>query len=848
LHLPKTLVKKLDYDWFKSMSFQQSHRLRRLYPASCLAFSYFLTFPILNFALLFASEPPDGPLHAWYREEGLKTQGALVSAWESSVVTEKQQTNQALTRIVGKPKALRVQTATGPKTVLRLDGSSALWQAVSSWGTLSMERTVVLFARVPKEHTGTLFDGSTRVGSTPVQWKEGQWRPKEAFQSIRNEGNWQAHFFSFRADSMPLGGFILGANVATQDGMLCDVGEVLVYPRALSDQEQQLVTRYLQSKWGVPTELPKELQPQSDEVYQDPRVVRTVLRKQGDQGVHTYRIPGLATTTTGTLIAVFDLRNQQGGDLPADIDVGMMRSTDDGLTWSPMHRIIDFDSTVPESRGNGVGDPAVLVDRRTGTLFVAALWSKGNRAWNGSGPGMNPEETGQFVIVKSTDDGVTWSAPINITSQVKDPAWRLCFNGPGNGIQLRDGTLIFSAQFKDADNVPHSCFIASEDGGETWKISPAAIPGQPPTSESAIVELSNGSLLLSMRNESKAGVRAWSRWDWDGRIMQGRWSEMWLNVTDPTCMASLIRHPHGELLYSSPNHPQRRVALTVRSSTDDGQTWSAGRLLEPNGAMYSCMTVLRDGRIGILYESTDAAGLVFATFPLDWVQEGASIPNVPEARRETTGKFGWWPQRHEQKVKETQAHRERADLQLLFLGDSITQGWENVGRESWDKYFAPHQAANYGFAGDSTQHVLWRVLNGECEGLNPKVITLLIGTNNVRHGDFTPEQITDGIRAVVSALREKCPNSKILLLGILPRGADATDILRRKSDQVNALLPSIADQRQVHFLNVNAKLLRDDGRLEKSISPDSLHLSAEGYRILATELEPKIKEMLDNAN
>jgi sialidase-1 len=360
----------------------------------------------------------------------------------------------------------------------------------------------------------------------------------------------------------------------------------------------------------------------------DLRVVRMVIRHHGDDGVHTYRIPGLATTAKGTLIAVFDLRHKNAGDLPGDIDVGSMRSTNNGDTWSAMQRVIDFDASVPGSRGNGVGDPCILVDQITGTIFVAALWSKGNRSWSGSGPGLTPDETGQLVIASSSDDGASWSKPISITPQVKDPAWRLCFQGPGSGLQLRDGSLVFPAQFKGADGVPHSCFIASADHGTTWKISPPAVAGKPPTSESAIAELPDGSLLLSMRNESHAGTRLWARWERQRGIVTGRWSEPWLAVTDPTCMASLISHPHGELLLSNPNSAKNRVALTVRSSGDGGKTWSDGKLLEPGGAMYSCMTVLKDGQVGILYESDESAGLVFARFPLEWVLEKIS-PAVP---------------------------------------------------------------------------------------------------------------------------------------------------------------------------------------------------------------------------
>jgi sialidase-1 len=342
-------------------------------------------------------------------------------------------------------------------------------------------------------------------------------------------------------------------------------------------------------------------------------VFRTVVRKSGDDGVKSYRIPGLATSNKGTLLAVYDIRYNGGADLPADIDVGLQRSTDKGTTWQPMQKILDFDAKVPGSKGNGVGDPSILVDKKTGTLFVAALWSQGNHGWHGSGPGLKPEETGQFVLTKSTDDGLTWSPPINITSQVKQPEWRLCFQGPGNGISLKDGTLVFPAQFKGADNVPHSCFIASKDGGTTWKISPAAAPNQPPTSESCIVQTSDGSLLTSMRNESHAGQRVWARWEWKDDLMTGKWGQPWLAITDPTCMASMIQLPGDKLIFTNPNHPKNRQNLTARLSSDQGKTWTDGWSLEPGGAMYSALTALPDGQIGVLYESN---GLTFARFSL----------------------------------------------------------------------------------------------------------------------------------------------------------------------------------------------------------------------------------------
>ncbi len=349
---------------------------------------------------------------------------------------------------------------------------------------------------------------------------------------------------------------------------------------------------------------------------------KQILCKQGDKGVHTYRIPGLATTSAGTLLAVFDLRHQSEADLPQDIDVGLMRSTDNGDTWSNVKPILDFEKNEAGSLGNGVGDPAILVDRETKTIFVAAIWSKGNRGWKGSGPGITPDETGQVVLTKSTDDGLTWSAPMNITAQIegRDRRWRLFFCGPGNGIQQSNGRLVFAAQFREASGPPHSCLLYSNDHGETWRVSPPAIPQDPPTSEAQVAELSDGSLLLTMRDESRSGLRAWSHLTWsDSRTGEspGEWSKPWFVLPDPVCMASLISRPDGLLIFSNPASKTDRVALTVRTSTDGGHSWSEGKVIEPGHSMYSSLALLPDGRVAVLYE-TDGK-LTLARFPLDWI-------------------------------------------------------------------------------------------------------------------------------------------------------------------------------------------------------------------------------------
>jgi len=245
-----------------------------------------------------------------------------------------------------------------------------------------------------------------------------------------------------------------------------------------------------------------------DQASDRPQRIGIALRQKDDDQVNTYRIPGLATTNEGTLLALYDVRYNDPVDLQEDIDVGLSRSTDGGQTWEPMKIIMDMGEYggLPEDE-NGIGDPAVLVDRNTNTIWVAALWLHGfpgERAWNASEPGMSPKETGQFMLVKSEDDGNTWSDPINITDQIKNPEWQLFFNGPGMGISLKDGTLVFAAQFKDKDRIPHSTIIYSKDGGENWQVGTGA---KSETTEAQVVELSDGSLMLNMRDDRNRADR-----------------------------------------------------------------------------------------------------------------------------------------------------------------------------------------------------------------------------------------------------------------------------------------------------------------------------------------------------
>ncbi|MCL4113953.1 UNVERIFIED_CONTAM: hypothetical protein GTU68_035256 [Idotea baltica] len=349
------------------------------------------------------------------------------------------------------------------------------------------------------------------------------------------------------------------------------------------------------------------------------------LRKHGDEGIHTYRIPGLATSNSGTLIAVYDNRRNGSLDLQEDVDIGMSRSTDGGDTWEPMRVIMDMGEWGGKPEGeNGIGDPSILVDRNTNTIWVAAIWAHGHpgkRNWFASKPGMKPAETSQLMIAKSEDDGKTWSAPINITPQIKDPAWHLVLQGPGKGITRRDGTLVFPAQYKDHEEIPHSTLIYSQDGGETWTIGTGA---KSRTTEAQVVELQDGSLMLNMRDDRGKGPNGQTGKGARSVSITTDMGKTWKEhptsgeaLPEPVCMASLIRHG-SLLLFSNPADTYERERMTIKISRDEGMTWPEEYhtlIYEGNGRGYSCMTMIDEETVGILYES-DLADMVFQKFKL----------------------------------------------------------------------------------------------------------------------------------------------------------------------------------------------------------------------------------------
>ena len=347
-----------------------------------------------------------------------------------------------------------------------------------------------------------------------------------------------------------------------------------------------------------------------------PDVIRRLgvgVRHAGDDGAAAFRIPGLVTTNKGTLLGVYDVRYNSSVDLQEHIDIGLSRSIDGGKTWEKMRLPLAFGEYggLPAAQ-NGVGDPSILVDTKTNTIWIVAAWTYGmgnQRAWWSSQQGMDVNHTAQLVLVKSTDDGKTWSEPINITEQVKHPEWYFLLQGPGRGITMEDGTLVFPIQYIGKDRIPNAGIMYSKDRGETWTIHNHARTN---TTEAQVAEVVPGTLMLNMR-DNRGGSRA----VYTTSDLGMTWKEHESSRTalpEPVCMASLISVKAADnvlgkdiLIFSNPNTTNARKNITIKISLDGGNTWAHQLLLdEGENWGYSCLTMVDKETIGILYESSVA--------------------------------------------------------------------------------------------------------------------------------------------------------------------------------------------------------------------------------------------------
>ena len=378
------------------------------------------------------------------------------------------------------------------------------------------------------------------------------------------------------------------------------------------------------------------------------------VRQHRQDGVHTSRIPGLATSKNGTLLAIYDARYDNSRDLQGDIDICLNRSMDGGQTWEPMQVVLDRKEWggLPE-KYNGISDANILVDENSGDIYVAGLWmygvldgqtgkwvpgmTKDSTRWmhqwreKGSQPGFGVKETSQFLITKSTDDGLTWNEPVNITAKTKREEWWLYAPAPGHGITLNDGTLVFPTQGRDKDGHAFSNITWSKDGGKTWTASNPAFDN---VTECMAVQLSDGSIMLNMRdNRNRGNMEVNGRRICITTDLGQSWTEHSTSrkaLIEPTCMASIHKHVYRQegkeksiLLFVNPESHSERNHMTLKVSFDDGNTWPDEKKIlldEYNCRGYSCITSVNESTIGILYESSQA-DMVFQQVKLNEIIE-----------------------------------------------------------------------------------------------------------------------------------------------------------------------------------------------------------------------------------
>lgn len=236
--------------------------------------------------------------------------------------------------------------------------------------------------------------------------------------------------------------------------------------------------------------------------------------------------------------------------------------------------------------------------------------------------------------------------------------------------------------------------------------------------------------------------------------------------------------------------------------------------------------------------------LLFAILPISASAQSTACPDTSAALTpaplQEDWAVEWWIPRHEEKLNADG----RQSASLLFLGDSITQGWEESGSEVWQQYYAGYDAFNLGFSGDRTENILWRLENNEVDGMNPDLTVLMIGTNNTGHRQDDPECTTKGIETILNELEQRLPETHILLLAIFPRGENPDDELRQLNHKINSHIQQFGKRDEVTFLNINDTFLDDDGILSEEIMPDHLHPNKYGYQLWAEAMESKIRKLL----
>jgi sialidase-1 len=365
-----------------------------------------------------------------------------------------------------------------------------------------------------------------------------------------------------------------------------------------------------------------------------PKPLGAPLFVSGQDGYHTYRIPALVVTTQGTVLAFCEGRKNSWGDA-GDIDLLVKRSTNHGKTWSRQQVVWDDAS-------NTCGNPCAVVDRVTGTIWLLSTWNRGDDHEKDIIAGTS-RDTRRVFVTHSTDDGKSWSKPLEITAAAKLTNWTWYATGPGNGLQIEQGAhqgrLVIPCDHIEADSKHYySHILYSDDHGKSWKLGGSTPQHQ--VNECEVVELAGGRLMLNMRNYDSAKKCRQVAVSEDGGLS---WKDQHLDETliEPRCQAAIERYSwpgaksRSVILFSNPASPSKRVSLTVRASFDEGQTWPVSRVLHTGPAAYSDLVALPNGLIACLYEAglTNAyETIVFQSFALDSLQphQPGGAPTAPK--------------------------------------------------------------------------------------------------------------------------------------------------------------------------------------------------------------------------
>jgi len=336
--------------------------------------------------------------------------------------------------------------------------------------------------------------------------------------------------------------------------------------------------------------------------------------ERNKDGVSCYRIPAIVTAPNGDLIVAIDQRVPSCGDLQwsKDINIVIRRSEDNGDSWSEIEIIVDY------PLGQSASDPSMIVDEVTDEVFLFFNYMD-----------LDKEKNVYYLrVMKSSDNGKTWSSPVDITSQISMQAWHQDFKfiTSGRGIQTRSGKLLHTLV-----NVDRGLFLfGSDDHGRTWFLIDTPLK---PADESKVVELADGSWMVNSRVKN-SGLRYIHTSSDEGKTWV---SKPDTSLIDPACNASIIRYTSvsggsdkNRLLFSNAKSKNKRKNMTVRISYDEGKSWSVGKTIYAGESAYSSLTVLQNGDIGLIFEKDDHNENAFVHLTLDWLTDGKDKYIIPQ--------------------------------------------------------------------------------------------------------------------------------------------------------------------------------------------------------------------------